>query len=142
MKNIRTQLLATAAVITLGGSAFAADMGVPMKAPPPAPIPYTSWQGFYIGGNVGAARLNTTATQTFNGSFVGAGACGGDRFLSSCSTGTTGVTAGVQVGYDWQSRYFVYGVVADWSWTGLKHSITGHNCTTVQPHFEAKVNWL
>jgi outer membrane immunogenic protein len=140
MKNLRAQLLATAAAVTLSGSAFAADMGLPVKAPAPPPIPYVNWQGFYIGGNVGVARLNATATDTSSNTF--GGICDYSRNPSSCSTGTTGATAGVQVGYDWQSRYFVYGVVADWSWTGLKHTVTKANCSTVQSHVEAKVDWL
>jgi outer membrane immunogenic protein len=143
MKKVRTHLLATAAIVTLGGSAFAADMGLPMKAPAPAPIPYVGWQGFYIGGNIGAARLNTTGSPTLTTGFGGAAAC--SSYFSSvnaCSTSATGFTAGVQAGYDWQSKYFVYGVVADWSWTGLKHKVTGTNCGTIQPHFEAKVDWL
>ena len=144
MKKIRTRLLATAAVAALSGSAFAADMGVPLKAPPPAPIPYTGWQGFYLGGAIGAARLNTTATTSESDpvatrSFL---PCGFD-FLDTlaCSTGTTGFTAGVQAGYDWQSRYFVYGVVADWTWTGLKHSIN-RNTPSSATVFQAKVDWL
>jgi len=61
MQRLRTQLLATAAAAALTGTAFAADMGVPMKAPAPAPILYTGWQGWYLGGSIGAARLNMTA---------------------------------------------------------------------------------
>ena len=146
MKKVRTHLLATAAVVALSGSAFAADMGVPMKAPPPAPIPYTGWQGFYLGGAIGAARLNTTAnsSETFSGGGSEAQAPCGDFLNSStvaCSTGTTGFTAGVQAGYDWQSRYFVYGVVADWTWTGLKHSINRGNGSS-HGVFQAKVDWL
>jgi outer membrane immunogenic protein len=143
MKRVRAQLLATATVVALGSAAYAADMGVPMKAPVPAPIPYTGWQGWYLGGSIGAARLNVTANQTIgdpsapcsrdsNGST--------DLSLFSCSTGTTGFTAGVQAGYDWQSRYFVYGVVADWTWTNLKHTVT--NSAVSVPFFQAKVDWL
>lgn len=146
MKNLRTYLLTTAAVAALSGSAFAADMGVPMKAPPaPAPIPYTNWQGFYLGGAIGAARLNTTANTS--GTFSGDGPfserpCGDDSVnVVTCSTGTTGFTAGVQAGYDWQSRYFVYGVVADWTWTGLKHTISRGSGSS-HASFQAKVDWL
>jgi outer membrane immunogenic protein len=116
MKKVRAQLLATATVVALGGAAYAADMGVPMKAPAPAPIPYTGWQGWYLGGSIGAARLNVTGNQTF-ASLSQTGPCSNtlDLDLHSCSTGTTGFTAGVQAGYDWQSRYFVYGLVADWT---------------------------
>jgi outer membrane immunogenic protein len=147
MKKVRTHLLATAAVVALSGSAFAADMGLPMKAPPPAPIPYAGWQGWYIGGAVGAARLNTTGTLT-GGSESGdslPGTCSGGAFdrtaIGSCSTGTTGFTAGVQVGYDWQTRYFVYGVVADWTWTGLKHTVRNTVASSL-PFFRAQVDWL
>jgi outer membrane immunogenic protein len=148
MKNLRTYLLTTAAVAALSGSAFAADMGLPMKAPPaPAPIPYTGWQGWYLGGAIGAARLNTTAATTDNFAGGGSGSvwpCGDfSTNTLGCSTGTTGFTAGVQAGYDWQSRYFVYGVVADWTWTGLKHSInrTAANGSSFAA-FQAKVDWL
>jgi len=143
MKKVRTHLLATAAVVVLGGSAFAADMGPPLKAPPPAPIPYTGWQGFYLGGAIGAARLNTTATtsESFEGANEAIFPCGFIFDSSACSTGTTGFTAGVQAGYDWQSRYFVYGVVADWTWTNLKHSINRGGFSS-QATFQAKVDWL
>jgi len=146
MKKLRTQLLATAAVVALSGAAYAADMGVPMKAPPPAPIPYTGWQGFYIGGAIGAARLNATASQSTATENFPVGPCSGgntgsdSETLGSCATGATGFTAGVQVGYDWQSRYFVYGVVADWTWTGLKHK--AQNTLSSLPFFQAKVDWL
>ena len=126
MKKIRTQLLATVAMVALSGSAYAADMGVPMKAPAPVPIPYAGWQGWYLGGSIGTARLNMTANQTVGPAF---GPCSRDSgaeldlTLFSCSTG---FTAGVQAGYDWQSEDFVYGVVADWTWTNQwrdQHSV-------------------
>jgi outer membrane immunogenic protein len=149
MKKVRTHLLTTAAVVMLSGSAFAADMGLPAKAPAPAPIPYVGWQGWYIGGAIGAARLNTTATQTHSTFTEGPfgpilnGPCSDDfngDSMAACSTGTTGFTAGVQVGYDWQSRYFVYGLVADWTWTGLKHTVSNNGSSL--PFFTAKVDWL
>jgi outer membrane immunogenic protein len=142
MKKVRTQLLATAAVMTLSGAAYAADMGVPMKAPPPAPIPYTNWQGFYVGGLVGVGRLNesavvsnTAAAKAGNGSLCGA------YGTDACSYSATGAVAGVEVGYDWQNRYFVYGVAADWTWTGLKRTHTEASGATFFTH-QAKVDWL
>jgi outer membrane immunogenic protein len=118
-------------------------MGVPMKAPVPAPILYTGWQGWYLGGSIGAARLNMTANQTVGPAF---GPCSRDSgaaidlTLSSCSTGATGFTAGVQAGYDWQSEDFVYCVVADWTWTNLKHTVT--NSAISIPFLQAKFDWL
>jgi outer membrane immunogenic protein len=141
MKKLRTHLLTTAAVVAASGSAFAADMGPPVKAPLPAPIPYAQFQGWYIGGAIGAARLNVTANQTF-GSTGNCGSEGAVGTTSSCAASATGFTAGVQVGYDWQSRYFVYGVVADWTWTGLKHTTTNNVGGTSIPFITAKVDWL
>jgi outer membrane immunogenic protein len=143
MKKIRTQLLATAAVVALGGSAYAADMGMPMKAPPaPAPIPYTNWQGFYVGGLVGVGRLNETAAVTGHSGKVSglASTCAGYG-ATSCATSATGAIAGVEVGYDWQSRYFVYGVVADWTWTGLSRTHNNVCGVSVWSH-TGKVDWL
>lgn len=150
MKKLRTQLLATAAVVAMGGSAYAADMGMPVKAAPaPAPIPYTNWQGFYIGGLVGAARLNETASPSYTQTstsrpFVNPSPCGGSFYSQpgSCSTAATGVAAGVEIGYDWQDRYFVYGVAADWTWTGLKHSQSKTQSGTTAWTHQAKVDWL
>jgi outer membrane immunogenic protein len=151
MKNVRKQLLASAAgVLALGGTAYAADMGLPMKAPPAPPqIPYTNWQGFYIGGLIGAARLNETAKPALvNGALTGMGACPGGvgqigyNNQGHCSAGVTGFIGGVEVGYDWQSRYFVYGVAADWTWTGLKQSQTGRVSGTTFYTHQAKIDWL
>jgi outer membrane immunogenic protein len=140
MKKVRTHLLATAAVLGFGGTGYAADMGIPMKAPAPPPLPVTTWAGWYIGGHLGAARLNGTATNVGDN---GAGIHGPCSYysVSACSTGTTGLAAGVQVGYDWQDRYFVYGVAADWTWTGLKHSQQASSGATYF-RYQAKVDWL
>jgi outer membrane immunogenic protein len=143
MKKVRSHLLATAAVVALGGTAYAADMGLPMKAPPaPAPIPYATWQGFYVGGLVGVGRLNETNTVSSDTGAHVAGiqsTCG--NYASTCSHAATGAIAGVEVGYDWQSRYFVYGVVADWTWAGL-HSSSGQTSGATVWRHEAKVDWL
>jgi outer membrane immunogenic protein len=147
MKKVRTHLLATAAVVALSGSVFAADMGLPVKAPAPPPIPYSSWQGWYIGGLVGAARMNSSCTLTdTNIDFLTNAPCGGGNPFGG-GTGSqvqnsTAALAGVQVGYDWQNRSFVYGVAADWTWTGLKQSQTPSSFAATIPFLNTKVEWL
>ena len=144
MKKVRTQLLTTAAVVVLSGSAFAADMGLAMKAaPPPAPIPFVGWQGFYIGGHVGVARLNSSCTGT-DADYGYYGSCTQYYGQASTVNSQTGAAAGVEVGYDWQSRYFVYGVAADWTWTNLKHTSNKNAAATsvTRSAFQSEVNWL
>ena len=141
MKRIRTELLATAASIALMGSAYAADMGVPMKAPPPAPIPYTNWQGFYIGGLVGVGRSNMQVNSFANGWQSKTTSICGSYGAQSCADDSTAAIAGVEVGYDWQSRYFVYGVAADWTWTGLKRDRSFASGASIWTH-SSKVEWL
>jgi opacity protein-like surface antigen len=48
MGKIRTHLLATAALVALSSAAYAADMGMPLKAPPPPPV-VQDWSGVYVG---------------------------------------------------------------------------------------------
>src|SRR6185437_13117272 len=101
MKNVRRQLLASAAgVLALGGSAIAADMGLPMKAPPAPPaIPYTNWQGFYVGGLVGAGRLNGSASVSGpHDESIGqpCGYASGQAYSrNTCTAAATGAVAGV-----------------------------------------------
>jgi outer membrane immunogenic protein len=60
MGKIRTQLLATAALVALSSAAYAADMGMPLKAPPPPPPAVQDWSGVYVGleGGYGWAKQN------------------------------------------------------------------------------------
>jgi outer membrane immunogenic protein len=53
----KTIFAAALAASTLAGSAFAADLGARMPAPPPmlSPMPVVSWQGFYAGLDLGYA---------------------------------------------------------------------------------------
>jgi outer membrane immunogenic protein len=136
MNSMRASLLASAATLALGGSAYAADMGMPTKAPAPPAYQYATWQGFYIGGNVGVARMDSSCGAANNTA----------DYFSACSAGVssnvakaTGPAAGFQIGYDWQDRSFVYGVAADWSWTNLKHSTSVSSGSYA---YHAQVQWL
>ena len=137
MKFRKNQLLATTCAFTLSGTL----VGV-ANAGPPTPPPMTMWTGAYVGGNIGIARLNASATAT-NGYGEGYGPCTGYYGIGSCTTSATGVAVGPEAGYDWQSGYFVYGVVGDWTYTGLKHTVAGAPFHTTNPaSFTAQVDWL
>lgn len=132
MKTHKKYLLATTcALIALGAGDVANAAG-------PAPLPMPMWAGAYVGANIGVARLNATASQV-TPSYGYYGPCTDYYGSASCATSATGLVGGGEAGYDWQSRYFVYGVVADWDWTGLKHTVTSPN---YGGSFTAQVGWL
>ncbi|MBV9971299.1 MAG: porin family protein [Xanthobacteraceae bacterium] len=108
------KLFIAAALAALTGTpVLAADMAV--KAP--APQTY-SWEGLYIGGNVGwlgieGVSLSGTpadsATLAFLAPCSAAGACP----TSIGSAKASSVTGGGQFGFNWQIRNWVVGVEAD-----------------------------
>jgi len=93
-------------------SANAADAPIQYSAPPPqyAPPPYAPpplpaapclWLGPYVGTNVGFQW-----TSNING------------LNSSGFTGGSGLTGGIQGGYNWQNGPWVYGVESDFNLSG------------------------
>ena len=84
------------------GSAFAAA-GRPYTGP-------ARFTGLYVGGNVGgvsytALRHDADGTLSDNGEYTAS---------------KIGVTAGGQIGYDWQFGNKVFGVVADANWADVR----------------------
>ena len=105
MKGLKICLLGTVSSLALVGSAMAADLRV--KAAPAPIIPYAIWTGPYIGGHVGGLVLTGDITNDNSG-----GRC--EIFGDNQCVGTTlGWVGGVQIGYNWQTRYWVWGVEAD-----------------------------
>src|SRR5690348_1351296 len=107
--------------LSMSGAVLAAD--IPRKAAPV--MPTHSWEGFYVGGNVGygwgTANLNLVpgAGWTTLGNAAGAGylAANGSPKLHE-----KGALGGVQAGYNWQRGVAVYGVEADFALSGIKAS--------------------
>jgi outer membrane immunogenic protein len=107
--------------LAFSGSTFAAD--IPVKTPPPAPVPAYSWTGFYIGGNVGGgwdkrdinfSPNDPLAVTLFT---LGSGAPPPTSFTSS------GALGGLQLGYNWQfNRNWLFGLETDLDWSGIKGS--------------------
>jgi len=128
-------LLATSALVALGGTASAADL--PMKAAPAYMPPPPQWTGGYVGVHIGVGRMNESAN--INGFTPGGQPCG--SYNSSCVNSATGVVGGVEIGYDWQNRNFVYGVAADWTWTDLDRKQVTTSGTSSFTH-QAKIDWL
>jgi outer membrane immunogenic protein len=126
-KNSKGFLLATAAT---GAAAFApgavaADL--PTKAPAMVVPPAVSWAGFYIGVHAGVnwQQAHNVGSYASND--------GVDR------TTSTGFIGGGQIGYNWQSGNFVFGLEVDGSWLSNKGTTTSFLDFA---EAENKVRWL
>jgi outer membrane immunogenic protein len=90
---MKATLLAVTALSLLSAWAFAADLGVPLKAPPePAPF---AWTGCYGGANAGGGWGQKDLTDS-------AGFLGGLGGPSSASLNINGYMLGGQLGCDYQ----------------------------------------
>ena len=131
----RKSLLTAAAVLALGGSAFAADL--PSRAPPPVymppPPPIFTWTGFYIGGQLGYEWGRST-----NNTFVNA--TGATVFTGE--TDPKGVTGGLHIGYNWQVNQFVLGLEGDVngsSYRGSSAAFAGLGTETVRTDIDGSL---
>src|SRR5262249_17624975 len=110
---------ALAALLALPGAAYAADMP-PRPAPVPVPMyapPAFSWTGFYIGGNIGGAWAHRDITDTFG------------RDFGRTSDGV--FIGGGQLGYNYQTGNFVFGV--EWDMDAIGDQNNNNNVGVIVP---------
>jgi len=113
-------LVGTAGLIALGFAtpSSAADLAARpyTKAPPPVVAPIYDWSGFFIGANGGWGSSHKCWDATnFPGALV----------IPATPEGchdATGVVAGGQIGYRWQTAGWVFGLEAQGDWANLKGS--------------------
>jgi outer membrane immunogenic protein len=105
-------LIASVVLVALSiTTARAADL--PVKAPPPPPMPVFSWTGFYVGANVGGAWSNNRWTDTL---FL-------TNFNNSNSNGV--FIGGGQIGGNYQIGQFVIGGEWDFDWAANNNNNSG-----------------
>jgi outer membrane immunogenic protein len=107
-----TGLVVTAVfVAALAQSALGADLpNRPVyKAPAVAPVPVQTWTGCYVGGNGGYGWSQKSWYDY-------------DPYTSQGSSSSTGGVAGGQIGCDYQTGAFVFGVQGMWDWADLDGS--------------------
>jgi outer membrane immunogenic protein len=114
-------LLAGTAISTLAFSvASAADLPA---APPPiiAAVPVFTWTGFYAGVNAGWGWRDSNQDPVFlSGPGIPAGLAGTLIFNNNDDGGFTG---GGQIGYNFQTGAFVWGVEADIQWADTDDNV-------------------
>jgi outer membrane immunogenic protein len=106
-------LLAVTAFVTIGGSALAADVPVRRQVPtygPPPVVALFTWTGCYVGGNAGGLWARTEWHDDVFGDF---------------GTGTaSGGLGGLQVGCNYQTGPWVFGIQGDYDWTNATNDTT------------------
>lgn len=113
-------LKASSSVLMTAAAAAAAVGPTAAVAGPaaPPPVPVSTWEGFYLGASVGASWLHSVQDDTaaISGvSIVGVGSVTGGATSTADGVGWLG---GLNLGYNWQSGNFVYGLEGDFSWLG------------------------
>jgi outer membrane immunogenic protein len=132
---MRRILLASVSTLALITSASAADMSMPVKAPPRVTlVPPPLWAGPYIGLNIGAARHHWSFEDVDGFIFP--------RNDTFWSTSKTGFTIGGQIGWNWQWGNFVYGVEADGNWIDAKADARFARFCCELAHAVSELNWL
>jgi outer membrane immunogenic protein len=121
---MRKLLLASSALV-FAGSAFAADMRMPVKAPPPVAAPF-SWNGCYAGAQVGYGW----GQKEFSDPQLGApDPIFGFPAFTIAPVGTVlkddtnGWLAGGQIGCNYQVGNWVFGVEGDYAWANIDGAI-------------------
>jgi outer membrane immunogenic protein len=127
-----------AASLFLASQASAADMAVKAPPPPAAP-PAPSWTGLYVGGEVGGAwgdphlsyvGNDPTAQVLVNGISSITGFVGQQPLIPN-SFKMSGVTGGLEAGYNWQvDPKWLVGIETDFNGSSLKG--TGNSTSFVQ----------
>jgi outer membrane immunogenic protein len=132
--------ITTAVAALIAARAFAADM--PVKAPPPAPVPVYNWTGFYTGLNAGWSWGKQDTTVNFPGpapgfTLVVPGVPNpgvippNEQFPAPLAfqetTHPIGAIGGVQGGYNWQAASnWILGIEADFQASGESATGTTH----------------
>lgn len=117
MKFIPVSLFAIS--VAVGSSAYAADMGLPLKAPPPALPPLPTWTGFYVGGNLGAGFGDKWWNSNVACNSCDAAFLFGMPGQSLGTTSMDGFLGGFQAGFNWQAGQWVFGFEGTFDWTDM-----------------------
>jgi outer membrane immunogenic protein len=120
--QMKRTLALSALLVAVAMPALAADL--PVKAPPLAPLPVYNWTGFYVGINGGWSAGHSSRDLSFFNAVTGATIVPGAGSNLGGGTDLNGGVFGGQIGYNWQTANWVFGLETDAQWTGQRGSST------------------
>jgi outer membrane immunogenic protein len=147
MRGLMKKFLVVGCVLaTSVFSAMAADM--PLKAPPPPPVPVFTWAGCYLGGSVGGIwrQTDNVGIGVADGGSGAAAAAAAGALPTAFSYGSSSFIAGGQAGCNYQAANWVFGIETDMS--GAKLNGSQSIATNIPPFFPAvssvsqDTNWI
>lgn len=136
---MRISLGALALSVFLAAPVMAADMRMPVKAPPSVTVAVYNWTGFYVGAHVGGAWGDKDWTFVESNAVI----LVPPSFPSYGSHSVRGLIAGGQVGFNWQApgSNWVIGIEAQASWSNAdgQHQLLFQGTGA---GFRTEVEWL
>ncbi len=113
------RILLSALLVASAVPALAADL--PVKARPmPAPVVVWNWDGFYVGLNGGYSWGKSRTSVSYFNTATGAAIVPPVGSITDASFNLNGGVFGGQIGYNWQSSNWVFGLEGDLQWSGQK----------------------
>ena len=114
------------AIVAATSIASAADMA-PRYTKAPLMVEVWNWTGFYVGGNAGHSWGRGNSDVSYVNTATGLPIAPPVGFITGVGFDMNGAIAGGQIGYNWQSNNWVFGLEADAQWSDEKGR-GGFNC--------------
>ena len=115
---IRAIAFSAFAVVAATSMASAADMAPRYTKALPPVVEVWNWTGFYIGGNAGYSWGRSNSDVSYFSTVTGLPIVPPPGSITSAGFDMNGGIAGGQIGYNWQSSNWVFGLEADLQWSG------------------------
>jgi outer membrane immunogenic protein len=113
MRRYLKLAFAAVALLSLGATTAVTAADLPVKAPRAAPVPLYNWTGCYIGGNVGGGWSRMDTTRLFIDPAIPA-------YLDYGRENDSGFIGGGQVGCDFQTTNWVFGIQGEFDFGNVK----------------------
>jgi outer membrane immunogenic protein len=117
--------LAVVAALSMGFGQAASAADLPVRVPA-TPVVAPSWTGFYVGVHAG---WGWTSTENASSAVDLVGGGTSPSLPQTLNLDSDDPIAGAQLGYNWQTANWVFGIEGDASGTGLKSTQNGASIT-------------